>query len=150
MAEAGKPVRLQLSRKRGFNLQALSMATNGLPAVNVARPSVFGNPFTAAGAIEAGYLKSADEPLANQFLVGCFRSWLTQNFGMGEPGWWMGPESDRSRALIMDNIAKLRGKNLACFCEPGEPCHADVLLELANRPIHRRLTWGRPYTPALD
>ena len=26
----------------------------------------------------------------------------------------------------------LRGKNLACWCKPGQPCHADVLLELAN------------------
>ncbi|WP_347311406.1 DUF4326 domain-containing protein [Defluviimonas sp. SAOS-178_SWC] len=28
---------------------------------------------------------------------------------------------------------KLRGKNLACWCPLGEPCHADVLLEIANR-----------------
>lgn len=27
----------------------------------------------------------------------------------------------------------LRGKDLACWCREGEPCHADVLLELANR-----------------
>jgi hypothetical protein len=27
---------------------------------------------------------------------------------------------------------ELRGKDLACWCKPGEPCHADVLLELAN------------------
>ena len=27
---------------------------------------------------------------------------------------------------------ELRGKNLACWCPLGEPCHADVLLELAN------------------
>lgn len=26
---------------------------------------------------------------------------------------------------------ELRGKNLACWCKPG-PCHADVLLEIAN------------------
>lgn len=30
---------------------------------------------------------------------------------------------------------QLRGKNLACFCALDQPCHADVLLELANRPI---------------
>lgn len=29
---------------------------------------------------------------------------------------------------------ELRGKNLACFCPLDQPCHADVLLELANRP----------------
>jgi Domain of unknown function (DUF4326) len=26
----------------------------------------------------------------------------------------------------------LRGKNLACWCRLDRPCHADVLLELAN------------------
>jgi hypothetical protein len=28
---------------------------------------------------------------------------------------------------------KLCGKDLICACKPTEPCHADVLLELANR-----------------
>ena len=27
---------------------------------------------------------------------------------------------------------ELRGKNLACWCRIGEPCHADVLLSVAN------------------
>lgn len=27
---------------------------------------------------------------------------------------------------------ELRGKNLACWCPLDQPCHADVLLELAN------------------
>lgn len=31
------------------------------------------------------------------------------------------------------NPSELRGKNLACWCKPGTPCHAEVLLELANR-----------------
>lgn len=30
---------------------------------------------------------------------------------------------------------ELRGKNLACFCPLDQPCHADVLLELANAPV---------------
>ncbi len=41
------PTRLRLSRKKGFNLQKHSKATNGLNAVNVARPSKWGNPFKA-------------------------------------------------------------------------------------------------------
>lgn len=28
----------------------------------------------------------------------------------------------------------LRGKDLACWCPLDQPCHADVLLELANQP----------------
>lgn len=34
---AERPVRLRLSRAKGFDLQSLSQATNGLPAVNAAR-----------------------------------------------------------------------------------------------------------------
>lgn len=30
-------------------------------------------------------------------------------------------------------LEKLKGKNLACFCKEGSKCHADVLLELANK-----------------
>ena len=29
---------------------------------------------------------------------------------------------------------ELRGKNLACWCPLDQPCHADVLLEIANGP----------------
>ena len=32
----------------------------------------------------------------------------------------------------MMDLTKLRGKNLACWCSKGEPCHGDVLLALAN------------------
>jgi hypothetical protein len=43
----------------------------------------------------------------------------------------MPPESHMGR--IARDIRQLRGKNLACWCKPGQPCHADILLELANR-----------------
>ncbi len=31
-----------------------------------------------------------------------------------------------------DDFYQLRGKDLACWCPLDQPCHADVLLELAN------------------
>lgn len=36
--------------------------------------------------------------------------------------------------LLIDpkRLDELRGKDLACFCKEGSPCHADILLELAN------------------
>lgn len=34
--------------------------------------------------------------------------------------------------LMQRKIWELAGKNLACWCELGSPCHADVLLEVAN------------------
>jgi hypothetical protein len=44
------------------------------------------------------------------------------------------------RALLAGELAftvadvrrELAGKNLACWCKPGEACHADVLLRIAN------------------
>lgn len=30
-------------------------------------------------------------------------------------------------------LAPLRGKDLACWCRLDQPCHADVLLKLANK-----------------
>lgn len=124
------PVRLQLSRRKGFDLQAISQATNGLPAVKVTRPGIYGNPFVHHDMAQA---------------VAAFRRHCqggTQAFEMG-PGklqfattlhqnslHWAWPEWLRSEGL-----AAIRGKNLACWCKPGAPCHADVLLELANRPV---------------
>jgi hypothetical protein len=36
-------------------------------------------------------------------------------------------------AISKDQVrAALRGKNLACWCPLDQPCHADVLLNLAN------------------
>jgi hypothetical protein len=34
--------------------------------------------------------------------------------------------------FINVDMKKLRGKNLACWCPLDKPCHADILLELAN------------------
>ena len=31
-------------------------------------------------------------------------------------------------------LGPLIGKDLACFCKLSDPCHADVLLEIANKP----------------
>lgn len=31
-----------------------------------------------------------------------------------------------------ESFSELRGKNLACFCPLDQPCHADILLRLAN------------------
>lgn len=34
-------------------------------------------------------------------------------------------------APLLD-VSELRGKNLACWCAVDLPCHADVLLDMAN------------------
>jgi hypothetical protein len=67
----------------------------------------------------------------------------------GNP-WRVGPEIDPHSAValyrfdLMDHqeydaeafarwLAPLSGRDLACWCPLDQPCHADVLLELANR-----------------
>ena len=45
--------------------------------------------------------------------------------------------------LFMPDFAReayrqeLRGKNLMCWCALDQPCHADVLIEMANQPSDR-------------
>lgn len=124
------PVRLRLSRARGFDLQALSHSTNGMPALKVTRPGRWGNPFTIGDCRDAGW-RGTDEQIAARCKA-AFAAWLTS------PSWrvnWDGPESERRRAAILSAMPALRGKNLACWCALDAPCHADVLLALANRPI---------------
>lgn len=42
------------------------------------------------------------------------------------------------RKYASEHLHELRGKNLACWCKAGTPCHADALLALANKEISRR------------
>jgi hypothetical protein len=113
-----RPVRIVLSRRAGFDLQAVSHALNGLPAQSVARPGPWGNPFTIAAMMaEAGLDKDAAQAEA-----------------VARHGRWMGGEieADRPRPSRQDIRAALAGKNLACWCRAGTPCHVDNLLALAN------------------
>lgn len=119
---SARPIRIQLSRRIGFNLQAVSIAANGLPAVNVARPSRWGNRWTVKGREEAGW-PTVDRRAVLKICVEAHRAWL-----LGEKHWGHG-----SPVRPVPDLAPLRGKNLACWCAPGEPCHGDTLLELANR-----------------
>lgn len=131
------PVRLQLNRRKGFNLQALSLATNGLPAVNVARPSKWGNPYKV-GECAWTHLRYPDDPAVPETVRGlaiksrrvvadaldaCFLYWfrIAQAL-LHEP----------SRSMLARSFLELRGLNCACWCPIDQPCHADILLYYAN------------------
>jgi Domain of unknown function (DUF4326) len=49
-------------------------------------------------------------------------------------GRWVGRGPDRHREYVTveDVRRELAGRDLACWCPLTEPCHADVLLEIAN------------------
>jgi len=78
--------------------------------------------------------------------VAAYRKWLLQGLA-GEPGstGYAGAAVDAMagyprRSEAIRRLPELRGKDLACWCPivdaEGKPvaCHADCLLELANRP----------------
>ena len=112
------PERIQRKRAKGWK-----MPEN---AVYVGRGNaglMFGNPFKAKDAEEAGFEDG------NRMAVYAFRRWLA-----GDPDYRRGDVPDPQRDFILANLGSLRGKNLACWCRPDQPCHADVLLELANAP----------------
>lgn len=79
--------------------------------VSVARPGKWGNPYVIQFDPHPDY-----SPQNAPDAVKMFRN-LLQN-----------------SALMLRDIEELRGKNLACWCKAGQPCHADVLIEFANRP----------------
>ena len=43
-----------------------------------------------------------------------------------------GELTDPAGIPLIERLHELAGKDLACWCDPGAPCHADVLLEYAN------------------
>jgi hypothetical protein len=78
--------------------------------IYVGRPSKWGNPFPCGG--------------NNSLAVESYKEWI---YGVKRKHTDSPPPS-------LEQIQKeLGGKNLACWCKEGEPCHADVLLELANK-----------------
>lgn len=116
-AAAGGPRRIQRQRTKGWRMPENT--------VYVGRPSRFGNPFVLqewfAEACEAGITDEGRRRLA----VRDYRDWL-----LGEDNPLCAfVDHDPPSA---DDISVLRGKNLACWCPLDQPCHADVLLEIAN------------------
>lgn len=104
-----RPVRIQLRRVRGW-----SMPPN---TVYVARPSKWGNPYVVGRDVRSA-----------EGAVRMFRRWLD---GLLDDA--PGDCADlNARDRILADIEQLRGKNLACYCRPGDACHADILLERAN------------------
>ena len=78
-------------------------------AVVVARPSKWGNPHPIAEHTVAAHQASVDA-YRDDLLAG------------------------RLAVTVDDVRRELPGRDLACWCRPGLPRHADVLLEVANAP----------------
>jgi hypothetical protein len=112
------PKRIQRKRVKGWRMPK--------GAVYVGRPTKWGNPFTVTSCIENGFTSS--DAVARKMCADEFRQWLRH----GDIGWAYG-EPLRQRMLA--DLPELHGRDLACWCLLDGPCHADVLLELANSEI---------------
>ncbi len=134
------PERIQLRRNRGWRLPA--------DAVNVARPTMFGNPWKiiqpGGWIVDGPGMFFNPETLiddAHRLAVHLHRNWLT--LGDQAPALKV-REVDESvedrqhlatrRASVLGQLHILAGRDLACWCPAGLECHADTLIDLANSP----------------
>jgi hypothetical protein len=139
MKERMMPERVQLSRRKGWRKPENTVV--------VARPTKYGNPFRVDGGTVFGlpwetvrerfgkgtgidsrtgdediltvYVSASSTDLAIVEAVGLFRSYCTV-FERDEP------------ERFARWIRSLCGHDLGCWCPLDQPCHADVLLEIAN------------------
>lgn len=105
------PRRVQLSRAKGWRMPPNT--------VKVDRSTKWGNPFIVGKHGTAAECVDLFEKLAFGFV--CISK---------------GVDLARSQSNFLkawtDDRRELQGKSLACWCGQNKPCHADVLLRLAN------------------
>jgi hypothetical protein len=112
------PQRIQRKRTAGWRMPENT--------VYVGRPTVYGNPFRIGQDFCGPTIRCLYTPAE---VVAEFRAWLAMD--ELHPLFW-------DRELIAAHTAmkaalergELVGKDLACWCPSGQPCHADVLLEI--------------------
>ncbi|KWX66856.1 DUF4326 domain-containing protein [Mycobacterium sp. NAZ190054] len=112
------PQRIQRKRTKGWRMPE--------GAIYVGRPTIFGNPFVIGAIADRRYFGIVQqiEVAGPAHAVELYRDWLTNPHSSFITGF-----ARMHPTLIID---KLRGRDLACWCPLSSPCHADVLLEVAN------------------
>ena len=107
-----KPKRIQLSRSKGWRMPP--------DTVKVDRSTKWGNPLVVGRDGNRETCVNLHRLLLSGFI--CVSTKASDS------------EMMRYRDVVREHIGELRGKNLACWCPLDKPCHADVLLEIANQP----------------
>ena len=101
------PLRFQRKRAKGWR-----MPPGGLCCT---RPGPWGNPFVTAEEFRESLLYFLSGPRDR-------KTYLVDDL--------------MHMRRIAGNIHELRGRPLVCFCGLDQPCHVDVLCEIANRKEH--------------
>ena len=100
-----KPIRIQRKRIKGWRMPEHTIC--------VSRPSTFGNPFIVGKpVVYEGFLYKVKDA---KHSVGLYEKYVVK--------------AHQQELLIKMN---LEGWNLACWCSLDQPCHADILLKIAN------------------
>lgn len=140
---ADLPMRIQLSRAKGWVKPPLTAKAD--------RSTILGNPWKAgepgklylpsgsnAGRTIWGAGPDMDHTVTVEQSVALHADWLrTGNVYLPAS---LSPTQLNScidtlaetRLKVLDLLTGLRGRNLACWCKPGAPCHAETLMEIAN------------------
>lgn len=107
------PERIRLSRAKGWRMPPNT--------VKVDRSTPWGNPFNETQ-IAVTFMQQVPAPVVYLHtppsLERCLDLYTAFLYGV--------------LAIQPEYLRRLRGKNLACWCPLDRPCHADVLLRLAN------------------
>jgi len=117
-----KPKRIQRKRTKGWRMPE--------GAVSCTRPGKYGNPF-----VIGGYFRMGDGRPGFSYLQCLSKELAGPGYTLIETAaqaveWFR--EYRKRYPFHPDDLAALRGKDLACFCALDQPCHVDVLLEVAN------------------
>lgn len=131
------PKRIQRKRSKGWKMPE--------GAVSVTRPGKWGNPFKVGGYFRIVH-KSLGDSISTEgrggftYLQCLLTEYLDPSFALIDTSAKAVEFYRRYVELYpRKNIEELRGKDLACWCplvdKDGKPvpCHADVLLEIANQ-----------------
>ena len=107
-----RPKRIQRERTKGWKMPPNT--------IYVGRDSRFGNPWLVTKTQTA--LKACR--IYSVMIYSIFDRYDTNE-----------PEDELSseQVKLVDDIRTLKGKNLSCWCPLSQPCHADILLEIANK-----------------
>lgn len=109
--DGSRPNRIQITRRRGWR-KPQGVVYVGRTSTGEGR---WGNRYRI-GAQVWHTDGTAVMALSRADAVRFYRQWL---------GFWLFHHPDM--------LEELRGKSVACWCPPDQPCHGDVLIEFANR-----------------
>lgn len=107
------PERIRIRRTKGWRMPANT--------IYVGRPSKWGNPYKVGGNYAEG---EHDEIHHDNIDAETAARWYREAIEHGT--------NEAFKLTVQEIRDELRSKNLACWCRLDAPCHADVLLEIAN------------------